>query len=317
MVAATPLSLTTVPRDTPIESMLAILRRDGGISESAVPAFVRDWRKPDFLSQEEVAEFNAASKPYFDAHKPDFNAKQKLVEMGEKFHAQGTIHMRQLLGRMPKQTARVLMDPIHKTLAHELLKTNTFQMLGSTRVETESSYHLSVGSGFHVSPGVKDQILHKDEPVHSIPRDKSSLRTAMMGCLIAGTRSTRKNGATRVIPGSHLWDNDRAPKVEEAVYAEMELGSAMFWFGSCYHGASANTCEPGEPDSTRILYGFFACQDFYRAEENQQLACPIEVAKTLPLEVLQITGWAKGKGGAGFLDAEHPYQTLGFPIAAA
>jgi len=75
----------------------------------------------------------------------------------------------------------------------------------------------------------------------------------MVGCLIAGSRCTYKNGvshpeqvvlltdrcnntmqATAVIPGSHLWPSDRAPKVEECTYAEMEPGSALFTLGCAY-----------------------------------------------------------------------------------
>lgn len=75
----------------------------------------------------------------------------------------------------------------------------------------------------------------------------------MVGCLIAGSRCTYRNGvshpgespclltvatnsvqATAVIPGSHLWDSDRVPKVEECTYAEMEPGSALFTLGCTY-----------------------------------------------------------------------------------
>jgi hypothetical protein len=74
----------------------------------------------------------------------------------------------------------------------------------------------------------------------------------MVGCLIAGSKCTYKNGvspltqpvllisdnyhqATAVIPGSHLWGTDRAPKVDEVTYAEMEPGSALFTLGCKYH----------------------------------------------------------------------------------
>ena len=40
--------------------------------------------------------------------------------------------------------------------------------------------------------------------------------------------------ATAVITGSHLWPSDRAPKVEECTYAEMEPGSALFTLGCAY-----------------------------------------------------------------------------------
>jgi ectoine hydroxylase-related dioxygenase (phytanoyl-CoA dioxygenase family) len=44
--------------------------------------------------------------------------------------------------------------------------------------------------------------------------------------------------ATAVIPGSHLWGTDRAPKVDEVTYAEMEPGSALFTLGC--------ECDPAE-----------------------------------------------------------------------
>lgn len=63
------------------------------------------------------------------------------------------------------------------------------------------------------------------------PDLNNPLFTVMVGCLIAASKTTVRNGATRVIPGSHLWGCDRAPKLEEAVYAEMEPGSALFTLG--------------------------------------------------------------------------------------
>ena len=62
--------------------------------------------------------------------------------------------------------------------------------------------------------------------------DNPLCSNVLVGCLIAGSKTTVKNGATRVIPGSHLWGSDRAPKLEEAVYVEMEPGSALFTLGS-------------------------------------------------------------------------------------
>ncbi len=113
-----------------------------------------------------------------------------------------------------------------------------------------------------------------------------------------------------VVPGSHLWPRTRIPKPEEAVPAVMEPGSAMFWMGSLYHGAGANVCGPDEADRIRILYGYFGCGDYLRAEECQQLVCPPEVARTLEPEVLRRCGWAKGKGGCGFVEAVDPILSL-------
>lgn len=116
----------------------------------------------------------------------------------------------------------------------------------------KSGYMLNATTGIRLVPGAKSQPLHRvrinlalsvtalanlflllqDQMAYQIRPDPSNpLFTVMVGCLIAGSKTTVKNGATRVIPGSHLWGADRAPKEEEAVYAEMEPGSALFTLG--------------------------------------------------------------------------------------
>lgn len=88
------------------------------------------------------------------------------------------------------------------------------------------------------------------------PDPSNPLFSPMMGCLIALSESTYKNGvsnchakqlppiilltefpminmikATAVIPGSHLWGARRKPELREAGYAEMKPGSALFTLG--------------------------------------------------------------------------------------
>ncbi|GAA5825646.1 hypothetical protein JCM11251_000321 [Rhodosporidiobolus azoricus] len=303
MVAATPTQLVTLPVDTAPEEILEVIRRDGGVIIS------------DFLTPEEVEEFDTISAPMFAATKTTSEREQRLVEMGVDFHASHTTHLRGMLGKMPQQVSKVVTHQLWNAIMHELLKTHVEAYVGDSLLVTETTHQLSLAVGFQVNPGASDQVLHRDQTIHSVAAKGDSLYTSDVGCLIAGTRSTKENGATRVVPGSHLWPPTRSPKVEEAVHACMEAGSAMFWLGSTYHGASANTCKAGDPDSLRILYGVFGCQDFMRAEECQQLCVSEEVAKTLPLEVLRRAGWAKAKGGCGFVDATDPYIALGFPQA--
>ncbi len=118
----------------------------------------------------------------------------------------------------------------------------------------------------------------------------------MMGCLIAGTNCTYRNGATAVIPGSHLWGPDRAPKVEEVTYAEMAPGSALFTLGSTYHGAGENKCEPGEPDALRTLFAVFGQRDTVRPDQEEILTTPIEIARQLPDDILRIAGYCEFNG---------------------
>ncbi|ORY89308.1 hypothetical protein BCR35DRAFT_329244 [Leucosporidium creatinivorum] len=305
MVSPPTPQLTTLPATTPIEELVAVIKRDGGLIVSG------------FLTPEEVEAANAASAPFFDVTAATQVKNQDLVEMGVDFHASNTKHLRGMLGKLPEHVSKIVMHPVWNGIMHEILKTRVEAYVGEDLLVTETSHIISLAVGFNVGPGANDQVLHRDQTIHSVNAQEGSLYTSDVGCLVAGTRSTKKNGATRVVPGSHLWSPKRIPKVEEAASAEMEAGSAMFWFGSTYHGAGANTCTPGEENDRRILYGVFGCQDFLRQEENQQLVCPEEVARTLPLEVLKRGGWTKGAGGCGFVDARDPIHALGFPQHAA
>lgn len=65
----------------------------------------------------------------------------------------------------------------------------------------------------------------------------------MIGCVTAITKTTRENGATVGIPGSHLWGLERPPRTSEAVPAELEIGDAFIFLGNLYHGGGANTTK--------------------------------------------------------------------------
>tara|TARA_R110002110_G_scaffold367152_1_gene577053 strand:- start:85 stop:639 length:555 start_codon:yes stop_codon:yes gene_type:complete len=58
---------------------------------------------------------------------------------------------------------------------------------------------------------------------------------------IALTEFTATNGATRVVPGSHLWPADRQPTESEIGYAVMPKGAALLYSGNVIHSGGANT----------------------------------------------------------------------------
>lgn len=39
---------------------------------------------------------------------------------------------------------------------------------------------------------------------------------------------TAENGATRIVPGSHLWDSKRRPTLEESIPTVCPAGSVMY-----------------------------------------------------------------------------------------
>ena len=118
---------------------------------------------------------------------------------------------------------------------------------------------------------------------------------------------TESNGATRLVPGSHLWDDEREPTEAESVQAIMPKGSVCVFVGGVYHGGSHNVTA-GE---WRI--GMFAgyILGWLRQEQYFCLTVPPEVARTLPEPVARLIGYEVHKPFLGFVtDFRDPYDML-------
>ncbi len=131
---------------------------------------------------------------------------------------------------------------------------------------------------------------------------------------------TAENGATRVAPGSHLWDRGRTAEPEELVAAEMPAGSAVIYLGSTIHGGGANTTADKTRQGMHVSY----CLGWLHTEENQYLATPLDVVRTLPRESQALLGYAIhdalaiGGGYLGAVELQDPVELLGEgrPLAA-
>lgn len=75
---------------------------------------------------------------------------------------------------------------------------------------------------------------------------------------------------SQVIPGSHLWGDERAPRIEEAVYASMHPGEALLFLGSTYHAGGTNSTA----DRTRPMHGLFYCRGTLRGEVCRRFPSP-------------------------------------------
>ena len=99
------------------------------------------------------------------------------------------------------------------------------------------------------------------------------------------TDFTEENGATRVVPGSVSWPDDRRPTDEETIQAVMPAGSVLLYSGSVIHGGGKNFSD-GDRTGVNITY----CLGWLRTEENQYLSCPPDVAKNLDHELQEMLG---------------------------
>ena len=164
-------------------------------------------------------------------------------------------------------------------------------------------YLLNTAQPIEIRPGETAQAIHRDENAWSfMPKVKPLLQVEAMFAL---TDFTTASGATRVVPGSHLWQPDRQPEPDEIIQAEMPAGSALFYLGSTLHGGGANTT----PDVHRrgLFLGYVV--GWLRTEENTFLTVPIDVAKTLPVRVQELLGY-KAHRGIGVVDVGSPMALL-------
>ena len=127
-----------------------------------------------------------------------------------------------------------------------------------------------------------------------------------MGFLVPGVKTTIENGATQVIPGSHLWGLERWPKVEEITYATMEKGDCYCMLGSTYHAGGDNMTQ----DQSRPMHGLFFSRGVLRSEENQYLIHTKEEVLSWSLEVQRKMGFHPSSPNIGFVDFMSPVEFM-------
>jgi ectoine hydroxylase-related dioxygenase (phytanoyl-CoA dioxygenase family) len=104
----------------------------------------------------------------------------------------------------------------------------------------QKHYLLTAVQTINILPGSPSQQLHTDDGLISLPRPRPLFG---VGTMIALDDFTDKNGATVLIPGSHLWPDARAPRIEEAKPVVMPAGSMCYFLNTVWHGGGANVSE--------------------------------------------------------------------------
>jgi ectoine hydroxylase-related dioxygenase (phytanoyl-CoA dioxygenase family) len=158
------------------------------------------------------------------------------------------------------------------------------------------SFQLHLTQVIAIGPGEPAQPIHRDQWAFDFfPFPKGY--EVQCNTLWAMTDFTEENGATRVVPGSNHFEDKLQFKEKDSVPAEMTKGSVLLYTGAVYHGGGAN-----RSDATRVGINITYNVSWLRQEENQYLSVPLEIARTLPVELLRLMGYARGAYALGYVD---------------
>ena len=230
----------------------------------------------DMIAPDALAHLNAELKPYIDATAPG----------QDSFTGTHTTRTGALVARSPA-CRELIMNAAIRALCDAFLLPNC------------ERYQLHLAQVIRIMPGQGAQMIH---------RDRWAWGTWLKGLepqlntIWALTDFTKENGATQVCPGSLGWDDSYKPSPNEIGYAEMKAGSVLVYSGTVFHGGGANVTADRDRIGLNITYAL----GWLRQEENQYLACPPDIARTLDPELAQLIGYAMGQYALGYYSPPLP-----------
>lgn len=227
-----------------------------------------------FLSPDLLRRLNEELDVLIERASPGSRSDDALWQM---FHGANTKRFTRLAALCPSFW-EILRQPLLRAAADALL------------LPSCGKYWMNTAQMMVVGPGEPAQFLHRDQdnwPFFSTTLGAKGPEITL-SAMIALTEFTDARGATRVVPGSHLWD-DYEVQADPAntVPAEMPAGAAMLYSGKVIHGAGHNQTEA---EWRRGLHVSFLL-GWLTPEEANPLSTPWHVARTLPDDIQELLGW--------------------------
>lgn len=163
------------------------------------------------------------------------------------------------------------------------------------------NYLLSMLQVINILPGEDAQMLHTDDGFYPLPRPRKELGAATIWAI---DDFTAENGATDIIPGSHLWD-DRLPgdAIREPVV--MRAGSCVFFVGTLWHGGGANRST-----NSRLALTAQYCEPWLRPQEAFTLSMTRDTVRAVSEDIRRMLGYSIHPPFIGQVDGMHPKRLL-------
>lgn len=263
MTAPTP-QLAHLPPTCTAADVAAALRRDGAV-------IIDDAMAPD-----QLARLKAEIMPYVEATPTGM----------DDFTGRRTTRTGALVARSAA-CRDLVMHPVLTGACEDFL------------LPFADTYQLHLTQLIRIMDGQGKQPLHRDRLAWGgFLRDDIE---PQLNTIWAVTDFTEANGATQVVPGSHLWEGSRKAEPHEVGYAEMKAGSVLVYSGSVIHAGGAN-----RSGADRMGLNITYCLGWLRQEENQYLSCPPEIARDFAPELQRLLGYAMGSYALGYFTPPLP-----------
>lgn len=204
------------------------------------------------------------------------------------------------MGRRTQRTCRlVVKSPSSRALILDQL---VLDVIGAVLEGGAYHFDLHHTEALRIHPGEPAQSIHRDDSVYPFKHPCNPVKVTVIWAL---SRFTTRNGATRVVPGSHLWDDERRPTEAEMRSVEMPPGSVLLFDSALYHSAGGNKSADEVRRAIIFAYGL----GWLRPNENPTLAVPPEIARTLPRQLQDLLAY-RNHGFLGHYELRNPSVVL-------
>ena len=223
----------------------------------------------NFVTAQWLKEFNDSVRTSIDAYTPYDYGEPEAME----FLGYNTVRLNGLVSKASNYLDLMLDERLLGVMDQLLAPSCGQYLLNSSEI-------------IEIHGGETAQELHVDDMIWP---GHFWMPGRMLQCntMVAGTEFTESNGATQVVPGSHLWDDpERTPRPDEIARAVMTAGSIVFVGGKTIHGGGSNTSgEARRAIVTSFVLGWL------RTQENHFLHTTVEQAKSWPARARQLLGY--------------------------
>ncbi|KAJ9198542.1 hypothetical protein DTO027B5_3500 [Paecilomyces variotii] len=251
------MSIKRIPYSAPRKEFISAIEKDGCVIIQ------------NFTTKEKLARAQSEVQPYLDAD-------GELSKVGALNG--GTRTCTKLVGRSKTVREEFFSDPLYQDLSEHFLSLTTTNYYNTEPSTNTTHPLLSIAITMDIRPGAAAQRLHRDDKNHHARHVRTSSysyephRDMLLGLFVPGCDTTKEIGATRVVPGSHLWGDEKPDfgpdGCKGVVDAEMKAGDAQ--------------------------------------EEISYLSYPIEEVKTYSKLVQERLGWKQSEPNLGWVDLKSP-----------